>query len=240
MFWKKKNAQPQVERVEVRNFPRYVVEKIIPRIDSAEQSASFIRLANMTFERGGNTNFIEKSLISEGISAAMISALTLAYAIEEATGHVLSDVEYGDCYLCAIFCMASVLRDTPEAAISALEKWAERFEQDVDYLLFDDKDALSDLTESGWDRFMRYHDHQDAILPQAYLHLLSQVIRHRRIGHDTPYHDLDPMIMSDPIVFASVEQAWETKAFASLRQWTSTLVKVQMAAEEWDVEFWNE
>lgn len=154
----------------------------------------------------------------------MLASVALALAVEDAGGLPLSDLEYGDCYLCAVFCLASDLRGTPDAATNALEEWRQRLDEHVDYLVFGAKDSLDDLTESGWERFLRYHDHPDAILPQAYLHLLSQAVRHRRGGSATPYADLDPMVQSEPLVVAALEQAWETKAhvFATIGTASST------------------
>ncbi|TPN39370.1 hypothetical protein FKO01_04210 [Mesorhizobium sp. B2-3-3] len=198
-------------------------------------------MAQRTFERGLPTgHVIEKMLLDHGMNDAMATAVALAGAIGEAADMALSDIEYGDCYLCSIFCLAARLRETANAAADALTEMADRFSRDVDYLIYAKEDEIADLRESGWDRFMRYHDHEDAILPQAYLHLLSQVVRQRRMGSDTPYADLDPMILSDPITLAALEIAWESKGRVLVGHWDRLVERVQELADENDVKFWRE
>ena len=204
MFWKKKAKEE--ERAVPPSFPRYVVEKVAPRGKAARES--LVRLFGIAFRRGDSTLPYERMLLAHGLEDAMMASLTLALALEDAEGRSLDDVEYGDCYLCAIFCLAAGLRETTEASIGAMEEWGSAFDEHVDYLVFGDKDSLDDLTPAGWERFLHYHDHPDAILPRAYLHLLGKVIRMRGMGSATPYADLDPMVQPNPIVSASLEQAW--------------------------------
>lgn len=228
MFWNTK-AQSQAEAPATASLPRYFVEKVAPRIKQPAE-ASLIQMAQRTFERGlPAQHVIDTMLIELGMNDAMATAMALAAALGDVGDLALSDIEYGDCYLCSVFCLAAGLRGTPSAAADALTEMVQRFSRDVDYLVYADQDEIDDLTESGWDRFMHYHDHEDAILPQAYLHLLSQVVRQRRRGSDTPYADLDPMIMSDPIMLAALEMAWESKGRVLIGHW----VQLSRAFRKW-------
>lgn len=235
MFWGKKTNKAQRE---IAGLPRYVVEKVVPRI-TAGRDDTLIAMAGRTFERALPVTIVEQTLLDYGLDDAMMGALVFAKAVEEASGALLTDIEYADCYLCSVFCLSQGLRDTPQAATDALTEWVARVTRDIDYLVFADKEQLDDLSESGWDRFVRYHDHPDAILPGAYLHLLSQVIRQRRRGSYTPYADLDPMIMSDPIVLGALEVAWEGKVRVFSRHWRSLVDRIRDAADEHEEEFWQ-
>ncbi|NKL22546.1 hypothetical protein [Rhizobium leguminosarum] len=236
MFWgKKSDAAPR----EIASLPRYVVEKVAPRITSGRDDA-LIALALRTFERASPITVVERTLLNYGLDDAMMGALALANAVQDSSDGGLTDIEYADCYLCSVFCIALELRKTPQAASDALAEWAARFTKDTDYLVFADMEQLVDLLESGWDRFISYHDHPDAILPRAYLHLLSQVIRQRRRGSYTPYSDLDPMISSDPLVLVALEVAWEGKVRVFSRHWYSLVERIRDAADEHEEEFWQE
>lgn len=240
MFWNKKAPQAETPATVAAAFPRYFAEKVAPRIKQAGE-ASLIQMARRTFERGLPANHvIEGMLVDYGMNDAMATAMALASALRDAGGVGLSDIEYGDCYLCSVFCLVAGLRETPNAAADAMTEMLHRFGRDVDYLVYTEKDEIDDLTESGWERFTYYHEHEDAILPGAYLHLLSQVVRQRRMGSNTPYADLDPMIMSDPITLAALEMAWESKGRVLVGHWERLVERVRELADESDVKFWAE
>ncbi|AZO59678.1 hypothetical protein EJ078_10855 [Mesorhizobium sp. M1A.F.Ca.IN.022.06.1.1] len=168
---------------------------------------------------------------------AMLGSLAFAVAIRDAASRDLSDLEYGDCYLCAMFCLASEISGS-NVQPDLIAGLFERFDRDVEFLVFANDSSIADLTSDGAERFGQYREHPDAILPQAYLHLLAQVVRRRRQGHETPYADLDPMVMADPILLASLEQAWEGRASKVVAQWKRVVEQVQIEAEDQDQEFW--
>lgn len=196
MFWNKKNHEPPAR---LASFPNYVVHKVAPRLDKRGEDA-VLDIVRKQFKHGVGSG-AGTPLLAYGREMAMLASLGFATAIAEATGEETSHLEYGDCYLCALFCMAATFRTAPAVAVEALAFWGGKFQADLDYLVFGEADAIDDPYKSGWQKFRFYHEHEDAIVPQAYLHLLAQVIQHRRRGHDEPYSNLDPMLGLEPLVF---------------------------------------
>ncbi|TPN39345.1 hypothetical protein FKO01_04070 [Mesorhizobium sp. B2-3-3] len=233
MFWSKRNPEPPAR---LASFPNYIVHKVVPHLDDRGEAA-VLDTVRKQFRHGVGSG-AGTTVLTYGREMAMLASLGFAAAISEVTGEETSDLEYGDCYLCALFCMAGPLRTAPEAAVQALTFWGGKFRADLDYLVFAEADAIDDLYVSGWDRFGLYHQHEDAIVPRAYLHLLAQMIRHRRSGHDDPYRNLDPMLGAERLVFASLEEAMDAKVATIINAWVKTAVKVQSIADEHDKEFW--
>lgn len=235
MFWRNnKKTTPS----KIATLPRYVIEKVVPNLTSGRED-TLVAIAERAFAGARPVTVVEQTLLDYGLDDAMMGALVFAKAVEDASGIPLTDIEYADCYLCSVFCVALGLRENPQVAIDALTEWGVRVSRDIDYLIFADKEQLDDLTETGWDRFVRCHDHPDAILPRAYLDLLAQVIRHRRRGSFTPYIDLDPMIISEPVILGALEVAWEEKVRVFSEHWHGLIDRIRDTANEYEEEFWQ-
>lgn len=236
MFWKAKDA-PAAPAAKTP-FVRYVTDKVAPRVRESRAGSQIVEDASKRLERGLGVRGIERLILDFGRDSAMLSALAFAAAVRDASGTELDEIMYGDCYLASVFCMGTETRHRPEVDADVMEDWLSRLQTDADYLVYAEGDQIEDLVVQGPELYAHYHGNKDSILPRAHLYLLAKIIRCRRSGFDLPYRDLDPMLGPDPIVFASLERAWEAQVRAFVHGWRSTVLRVQEVTAENDEEFW--
>jgi hypothetical protein len=235
LFWK---TQPRNIELAISPFENYVTKKLIP--EAREKSEIIISTASKMFPKNMGIKTLESLLLSYGCDQVRIAAMVFANSIFETNQTKLTDAEYGYCLLASSFCLASTLVDaetTAELVFSALFK---SLQSDAQYLLFSPKSELNELCENGWDHHLKIHDSPDAILPRAHLWTLARVIRLRQLGESLPYLRHDAMISPSSILFTNLEVGFSDAASKALNNWVSLAIKVQMLAEENELEFWQD
>lgn len=232
-LWKRKNKRD----ASISAFSNYVIKKIVPRF--LIRPSEILRDSEKQFRRGLSARTAERELMELARDTALVSALGLAKEVHEATGHEISDAEWGDLYIASVFAVLSSVRDRPRIIAAALEMLGSVISVDCRYLLFEPDETLNDICESGWDELHKYLVHDEAILPRAFAHCASKAIKMRRLGIATPYSDFDPYIGPDAIVLSTIDLALSEKNSVLIRAWADTVTQVGDIADELDVEMWK-
>ncbi len=217
-------------------FAHYVTRKVAPTLSA--QRDTILDTATKSFPRGLGERAVERGLVNYGHATSQMIALACAATIRDVRRKELQDIEYGDCALAASFFMRIPFRDQDEAINEIIDDWIAAFETDMRYLVFASDASLVDLLNEGNERFLYYEGNRNAIMPDAYLHLLAKVLRQRWAGEEEPYSLLDPMLGPDPIVFGALQAAW-SKVEVMMDHWIGTARAVQELAENNDLEVWE-
>lgn len=218
-------------------YENFVRKKIAPNFSL--QSDLIFESAIKSFPKGIYENGAKLDLIAYGQSTVNMVAVSLAEVARNAMGRELADIEYGDCALAAQFLQRIPLRSFDEAADDIFGHWISAFETDLKYLVYADENvSISDLIEQGHESYLQYENHEDAKLPAAYFYIFAKVLLQRQRGDLEPYRLLDPMIGPNPILLASLENAW-LDIGSMIQNWMDTVQGVQDEANQNGLEVWS-
>jgi hypothetical protein len=235
MFWKK----PKSAVCEEVFFPAYAIKKIGPKIGN-NFSTAFFAETKKRFERGLGSTHTENQLLSYGRDTAIFASLSLAKSIAETSASGLTDAEFGDCYLCAVFCLTQTFREVPNLMMNSLTFWGAEFRKDTDYLLLTEEFEIEDICENGWNQYLRYCQSDNAVLPKAYLNLLSRAISQRRQGDPTPYKRMDPFMPLEAAMLANLEMTYDEQTSQILNNWVKVAAEIQSIAALHEMDFWED
>lgn len=231
MFLKKKLTK----NLRLPPYAEYVSKKIAPNF--SVQADKIVSTAEKSFSQGVGVRAVERALVDYGYATSQMISMSLAKSIQNVCGEEISDIQYGDCALTAAFIMRIPFIREKNALEEIIEYWIASFCLDIQYLIFSSDVSIKDLVDEGNERFLDYEKNGDSLLPDAYLHLLSQITRQRITGEWEPYKLLDPL-GADPILFGAFQAAWP-ESENLVNHWISTAIEIQKIAKNNDLEVWE-
>lgn len=207
-------------------YAEYVVAKIAPYISG--RSEVVLHRADESFLDYSDQKRAELDLIEYGHATSQFLALAFGTALRDVKGQEISDIEYGDCALAAMFIIRSQIRPFGS---STVDTWFDLFTRDIGYLVFASDDEINDLKNLGNDHFLYYEQHPDAKLPVAYIHILAKTIKLRENGETEPYKFSDPMQGPNLVVELAMAETLE-KMKPIVWDWARTVLEVRDLGDE--------